>query len=61
MAQADLVVLCLHDAAALESVAMVDALPGKKPKIIDSSTAQQRSIGRIDDGISVLPGDVAGD
>ncbi|QCB47753.1 N-acetyl-gamma-glutamyl-phosphate reductase [Hydrogenophaga sp. PAMC20947] len=41
MAQADLVILCLHDDAALESVAMIDALPGKKPRIIDASTAHR--------------------
>jgi N-acetyl-gamma-glutamyl-phosphate reductase len=45
MAQADVVVLCLHDDAARESVAMIDSLPinaaGKKPKIIDSSTAHR--------------------
>ena len=41
MAQADLVVLCLHDDAAIESVAMVDRLPGKKPRIIDASTAHR--------------------
>jgi len=45
MAQADLVVLCLHDDAAKESVAMIDGLSGHKPRIIDASTAH-----RCDDG-----------
>ena len=39
MAAADLVVLCLHDDASMESVAMIDALPGHQPKIVDASTA----------------------
>ena len=41
MANADLVVLCLHDDAAIESVAMIDGLPGRKPRIIDASTAHR--------------------
>lgn len=47
MARADLVVLCLHDDAAIESVAMVDALPGHRPRIIDASTAHRCAPGWV--------------
>lgn len=44
MAQVDLVVLCLHDDAAIESVAMIDELErttGHSPRIVDASTAHR--------------------
>jgi N-acetyl-gamma-glutamyl-phosphate reductase len=47
MAEADLVVLCLHDDAAIESVAMIDSLTGKKPRIVDASTAHRCNPGWV--------------
>src|SRR5450830_629491 len=51
MAQVDLVVLCLHDEAAIESVAMIDDMASATgqigPKIIDASTAHRTAPGWV--------------
>jgi N-acetyl-gamma-glutamyl-phosphate reductase len=45
LAEVDLVVLCLHDDAARETVNLVEGLSGRKPRILDASTAHRVSSG----------------
>ncbi|MCB1969600.1 MAG: N-acetyl-gamma-glutamyl-phosphate reductase [Geminicoccaceae bacterium] len=47
LADVDLVVLCLPDDAARETVALVDELGGDGPKILDASTAHRVSEGWV--------------
>jgi N-acetyl-gamma-glutamyl-phosphate reductase len=47
LAEVDLVILCLPDTAAIETVAVADTLPHGGPKIIDASTAHRVAAGWV--------------
>ncbi len=47
LSEVDLVILCLPDAAAKETVAMVDSLGAQGPKILDASTAHRVTPGWV--------------
>jgi N-acetyl-gamma-glutamyl-phosphate reductase len=56
LAETDLVVLCLPDAAAKETVALVDSLGDKGPRVIDASTAHRVAEGWVFGFAELAPG-----
>jgi len=59
LAEADAVVLCLHDDAARETVALVDAIAAsgeKAPRIVDASTAHRIAPGWVYGFPELAPG-----
>ena len=59
MAGVDLVVLCLPDDAAKETVALADTLPGGGPRILDASTAHRVAAGWVYGFPEMAPGQTA--
>ncbi len=56
MAEVDLVVLCLPDAAAKESVSLADSLGNRSPKVLDAATAHRCAPGWVYGFAELEPG-----
>jgi len=56
MAEVDLVVLCLHDDAAKETVALADSMGAKAPRLLDASSAHRVAPGWVYGFAEMAPG-----
>ncbi len=56
MATVDLVVMCLHDEAARETVALADAMGGRAPRLLDASSAHRVAPGWVYGFAEMAPG-----
>ena len=59
MEEVDLVILCLPDQAATETVALIDSMGGQGPKVLDASTAHRVAPGWVYGFAELEPGQAA--